>query len=97
MSLLNSETYPEHLRSSTTDDDEAFLYHSYLYRHADGICGFSANSAVEVTVNIISQEIRRALNQTLAYPEHPRSSTTDDDEALHVCYPRRKLDTVPEQ
>ena len=55
------------------------MFLSY-YRRLQGLLGFSAETVIEVTTNIVSQEIRREESKDIGYEEHPRSSTTDDSE-----------------
>ncbi|XP_072047468.1 uncharacterized protein [Amphiura filiformis] len=43
---------------------------------------FHYETVIAVTTNIESQEYRRAENDNLGYPEHPRSGTTDDVECF---------------
>ncbi|XP_072016694.1 uncharacterized protein [Amphiura filiformis] len=53
-----------------------------INRRLQGVRGFSRETVIAVTTNIESQEYRRAENDNLGYPEHPRSGTTDDVECF---------------
>ena len=47
----------------------------------NNIRGFTRETFVELTTNIVDQEERRKQNDRYG-PEHPRASTTDDVEML---------------
>ncbi len=55
----------------------------FIYRPTKGVLGYTHETVVALTTNILSREwSRRHYANTQHNPEHPRSSTTDDVECL---------------
>ena len=75
---------PHLIHTCTVEYREIIFSHCYCSLDLSmGICGFSRESVIAITTNIVKCiEFRRRQNHYLGFEGHPRAGTSDDVEAV---------------